>query len=68
MPLVRAAHRHLTRVLSALLVLLGLAVAVSALVRGGGPLSVGVVVGVALTVLGAARLLLARDGAPRAGA
>jgi hypothetical protein len=65
---VGALHRHLTRALSALLLLLGLVVAVSALVRGGGPLSVGVVVGCALAVLGAGRLVLARGGTPRAGA
>jgi len=53
---------------SVLLVVLGLAVVVSALVRGGGPLSVGVVVGLLLTALGAGRLLLARQGRPRARA
>jgi hypothetical protein len=64
MPRVRAVHRQLTRVLSALLLVLGVAVAVSALVRGGGPLSVGVVVGVLLAALGAGRLLLARQDSP----
>ena len=64
MPRVRAVHRQLTRVLSALLLVLGVAVAVSALVRGGGPLSVGVVVGVLLSALGAGRLLLARQDSP----
>jgi len=64
MPRVRAVHRQLTRVLSALLLVLGVAVAVSALVRGAGPLSVGVVVGVLLAALGAGRLLLARRDSP----
>lgn len=63
-----ALHRHLTRALSTLLVLLGMAVAVSALARGGGLLSVGVVVGAALALLGVGRLLLARGAAPRARA
>jgi hypothetical protein len=66
MPLVRAAHRQLTRVLSVLVLMLGLAVAVSALVRGGGPLSVGFVVGAALAALGGGRLLLAGSAHPRA--
>jgi hypothetical protein len=61
-------HRQLTRVLSALLVVVGVAVLVSTLVRGGGPLSVGVLAGLALTVLGAGRLLLARHGPRRTGA
>ena len=44
--------------LSAVLVLLGIAVAVSTVARGGGPLSVGVVMGLVLTIFGAARLFL----------
>jgi len=68
MPPVRAVHRQLTRALSALILVLGLAVIVSALVRGAGLLSVGVVVGVALAALGAGRLVLARQGSPRARA
>jgi hypothetical protein len=62
---VAAVHRHLTRALSALLVLLGVAVLVSALVRGGGPLSVGAVTGAALAALGAGRLVLARQDSRR---
>ena len=46
------------RVLSALLTLLGLAVVVSTIVRGGGPLSVGVVMGIVLAIFGGARLYL----------
>ena len=41
---------------------------VSALVRGGGALSLGVVLGVCLALLGAGRLYLARHGFPRARA
>ena len=62
----RRAHRQSTRLLGALLCLLGLAMAVSAVVRGGGPLSVGVVLGVPLAVLGAGRIVLAREPGPRA--
>lgn len=52
-------HQHSTRLLAALLVVLGLAVVVSTVVRGGGPMSVGVVMGVVIAVFGAARLYLA---------
>ena len=50
-----------TRGLSAALLLLGLAMIVSTLVRGGGPLALGVILGVMLALLGAGRLWLARD-------
>jgi hypothetical protein len=49
-----------TRALSTLLVVLGLALIISALARGGGALALGVVVGVGLTLGGAARLWLMR--------
>ena len=63
------AHRQSTRALAALLVLLGVAMVVSTVVRGGGPLSLGIVLGVPLALLGAGRLYLTRaEGAPRAGA
>ena len=52
-----------TRVLNALLVLVGLTLVVAALARGGGALAVGVVVGVLFALLGAGRLWLARPGA-----
>jgi hypothetical protein len=58
----RTAYGISTRVLSVLLVLLGLALVVSTLTRGGGPLAFGVVFGVAFVVLGAGRLWLARGG------
>lgn len=51
-------------VLSALLCLLGVAMLASTLARGGGPFALGVVLGAALAVLGAARVWLARRGAP----
>ena len=44
--------------LSAVLVLLGIAVVISTVARGGGPLSVGVVMGLVLMIFGAARLYL----------
>ena len=57
------AYRQSIRGLSALLVLLGVALVVSTIARGGGPLSLGVVVGVCLAAFGTGRILLT----PRAG-
>ena len=52
-----------SRVLSVVLCLVGLAMVVSALVRGGGPLALGVVMGTLFALLGAARLWLTRGAA-----
>jgi hypothetical protein len=60
MPEPRQLHRASTRVLSGLMVLIGLALVVSTLVRGGGPLAVGLVVGVLFCVVGAGRIWLER--------
>jgi hypothetical protein len=60
---VRRAYTTSTRVMSALLLLVGLAMIVSALARGGGALALGVVLGAMLALLGAGRLWLARGGA-----
>ncbi len=56
-----------TRVLSAVLLVLGVAMVVAALVRGGSPLALGVVLGALLALLGAGRLWLARGADPRGG-
>jgi hypothetical protein len=65
---VGTAHRQSTRVLAAVLVVLGLAMVVSTIVRGGGPLSLGIVLGVPLALLGVGRLYLAgRHDDSRAG-
>lgn len=53
-------HRTATLVLSAALLALGLAMAVSALARGGGPLSTGVVLGALFVAAGVLRLWAAR--------
>ncbi len=58
----RRAYATSTRIMSGLLVLVGLAMVVSALVRGGGALALGVVLGTMLALLGAGRLWLARGG------
>jgi hypothetical protein len=61
MPEPRQLHRASTRVLSSLMVLVGLGLIVSTLVRGGGPLAVGLVVGVLFVGVGAGRLWLERE-------
>ena len=59
----RRAYTTSTRVMSALLLLVGIAMIVSAVARGGGALALGVVLGAGLALLGAGRLWLARGGA-----
>lgn len=56
---VQRAYRHSTRVLGGLLFLLGAAIVVVTVARGGGPLALGVVMGLGLAVFGGGRLLLA---------
>jgi hypothetical protein len=56
---VRTAYGVSTRVMSALLVVIGVAMVVSALAHGGGPLALGVVLGTLLALLGAGRFWLA---------
>jgi hypothetical protein len=64
---VERAYLASSRVLSALLVLVGLAMLIAALARGGGALALGVVLGVLFTALGLLRLRLARGGKPGGG-
>jgi hypothetical protein len=59
-PTPRQVHRGATRVLSTAMVLIGVALLVSTLARGGGPLAIGVVIGVLFVAAGIARLYLAR--------
>ena len=60
------AYRHSTRALGFATCLLGVAMVATTLARGGGPLALGVVVGVAFALLGAGRVYLAmRAGSPR---
>ena len=49
-----------TKVMSVLLVVIGAAMVVSTVARGGGVLALGVVLGVLFVALGLARLRLAR--------
>lgn len=57
------AYRHSTRLLGALLAVLGVGMLVTTLARGGGPLALGTVLGLLFAVLGCARVYLA--GEPR---
>jgi hypothetical protein len=56
---VRRVYTGSTQVLSAILVVIGVAMVVSTIARGGGGLAIGVVLGIGLTALGAARFWLA---------
>ena len=58
----RRAAATSSRVLSAIIMLIGVTMVVSALARGGGALALGVVLGTMLALLGAGRLWLARGG------
>ena len=53
-------YRGSVRAFSVLFLALGLVILVSTLANGGGPLSVGVLLGVAFLVLGAARMRMSR--------
>ena len=53
-------YRGSVRAFSVLFLALGLVILISTLANGGGPLSVGVLLGLAFLVLGAARLWMSR--------
>jgi hypothetical protein len=59
---VQRAYLASTRALSGLLVVVGAAMIVSAIARGGGALALGVILGTMFVLLGAGRLWLARGG------
>ncbi|MEA2226992.1 MAG: hypothetical protein QOF04_622 [Solirubrobacteraceae bacterium] len=56
----RDLHRISTQVLSSILVLIGLAMIVVTVARGGGPLSQGIIIGALFCLAGAGRLWVAR--------
>jgi hypothetical protein len=56
---VQRAYLASTRVLGTLLAAVGVAMVVTTLARGGGPLALGVVLGALLAALGAGRVILA---------
>lgn len=53
-------HRQATRATSVILLLLGAAMLVSTLARGGGPLALGVLLGLLFVAAGAGRLYVSR--------
>jgi hypothetical protein len=59
---VKGAYATSSRVLSAIIMLLGITMIILALANGGGALALGVVLGTMLALLGAGRLWLARGG------
>ncbi|MFL5827900.1 MAG: hypothetical protein ACJ76V_15355 [Thermoleophilaceae bacterium] len=59
------AYRESTRVMGALIFVLGVVMVVVTLARGGGPFALGVVLGVLFALLGAARYYLATRQEPR---
>jgi hypothetical protein len=64
---VERAYLASSRALSGLLVVVGLAMVVGALARGGGIFAIGVVAGTLFALLGAARLWLGRDAGAQGG-
>jgi drug/metabolite transporter (DMT)-like permease len=56
---VQRAYWESTRAVGAILCVLGIVMVVVTLANGGGPLSLGVILGVVFAVLGALRLVLA---------
>jgi hypothetical protein len=56
----RDIHRGATQVLSTAMLVIGVAMIVSTLARGGGPLAIGLVMGVLFVGAGAGRLYVSR--------
>ena len=54
-------HRQATRVTSIVLLALGIAMLVSTFARGGGPLALGVLLGLLFVAAGAGRLYVMRE-------
>jgi hypothetical protein len=57
---VQRAYIASTRLLSAALLVVGVAMVGSTIARGGGPLALGVILGIMLALVGAGRLWLTR--------
>ena len=67
MTAVERLYRSSTLLIGSITCLIGIALVVTTLARGGGPLAVGVVVGVLFAFLGAGRVFLAARSRPRSG-
>jgi len=57
-------HRKATRVSSIALIVVGIAILVSTVARGGGPLATGILLGVLFCLAGAGRLYVAQQDGP----
>ena len=57
----RGVHRTATRVMSVVMIVLGLAMLASTVAAGGGPLALGILLGALFVAAGAARLWLDRE-------
>jgi hypothetical protein len=62
MPERRQIHRSSTRVMSILMILIGLALIVRTVIAGGGALAIGLLLGLLFIAAGAARLYLQLRG------
>ena len=61
MPAPRELHRGATRVMSVAMIVIGVAMIVSTLARGGGALALGLRLGLLFVAAGAGRIYVARD-------
>lgn len=61
MPEPRTAQQQTTRLLSLIMVVLGVAIIVRTIVAGGSPISAGLVLGVLFVAAGAGRIYVARS-------
>jgi hypothetical protein len=62
MPAPREVHKSGTQALSFVMFVLGVAMLVSTLVHGGGPLAIGTIMGLLFALSGAGRLYISRKG------
>jgi hypothetical protein len=62
LPPPRDLHRSATNVLSSAMVVIGVVMVVSTIARGGGPIAMGVILGLLFLAAGAGRLYVARRG------
>lgn len=53
-------HRSGTTIMSALMIVIGLAMLISTLTRGGGPAAIGVLLGLLFVLAGAGRIYVGR--------
>jgi drug/metabolite transporter (DMT)-like permease len=67
MRVVQRAYRESTRAVGAIICVLGIVIVVVTVANGGGPLSLGVIVGVAFALLGALRVIIANRLTPPDG-